>query len=150
MGKRVGIHAVGAVMVVALLGACAPIVRHYGFVPLPEDRAAIQPGESTRAEIDANVGAPGATGVISANTYYYVAGERHTFGPFAPREVAREVVAISFDTSGRVSNVERFGLEQGRPVVLSRRVTDAPTADISVIEQLLGNVGRIDPATILN
>ena len=34
----------------------------------------------------------------------------------------RQVVAISFNESGTVTNVERFGLERGQIVVLSRRV----------------------------
>ena len=41
-----------------------------------------------------------------------------------------------------VSNVETFGLERGRVVSLSRRVTDGSVTDISFIGQLLGNLGN--------
>ena len=37
----------------------------------------------------------------------------------------REIVAITFDDSGVVRNIERFGLEDGNVVALSRRVTDS-------------------------
>ncbi|MGR3721070.1 MAG: outer membrane protein assembly factor BamE, partial [Paracoccus sp. (in: a-proteobacteria)] len=58
------------------------------------------------------------------------------------QEVDREVVAISFAPSGVVSNIERFGQERGRVVVLSRRVTEGSVTEVSFIRQLLGNLGN--------
>ncbi|KPQ14077.1 MAG: hypothetical protein HLUCCO18_16175, partial [Rhodobacteraceae bacterium HLUCCO18] len=42
------------------------------------------------------------------------------------------------------SNVERFGLEDGNVVALSRRVTDSNVQGIGFLRQLLGNLGRIN------
>jgi hypothetical protein len=42
--------------------------------------------------------------------------------------------------------VERYGIENGQVVLLSRRVTDANTAGVGFLQQLFGNLGRIDPA----
>jgi outer membrane protein assembly factor BamE (lipoprotein component of BamABCDE complex) len=66
----------------------------------------------------------------------------------APRETEREVVAVSFDSNGVVQNVERFGLERGNVVTLDRRVTSSPISDKSFIRQLLGNIGRFNPAAL--
>ena len=49
---------------------------------------------------------------------------------------------LAFAPTGVVSNVETFGLERGRVVSLSRRVTDGSVNDISFIGQLLGNLGN--------
>ncbi len=70
-------------------------------------------------------------------------------GAAAPKEVERQVVAVSFDTKGRVSNVERFGLEDGQVVALSRRVTDSNIKGVGLIQQLMGNLGRINPGQFL-
>ena len=48
-----------------------------------------------------------------------------------------------------VPNIERFGLEDGQVVTLSRRVTDANTKGVGYIRQLLGNIGAI-PTDVFN
>jgi hypothetical protein len=42
--------------------------------------------------------------------------------------------------------VERYGLEDGQVVLLSRRVTTDNTAGVGFLRQLFGNLGRIDPS----
>ena len=54
-------------------------------------------------------------------------------------------MAISFDQAGTVTNVQRFGLEQGRIVVLSQRVTDTGVSSASVLRQLFARIGRFNP-----
>lgn len=130
--------------------ACAPLTSRHGFVPLPEDLEQMVVGQTTRDEVIALVGPPTTTGTVDTNTLYYVKSEREVFGPFAPEISTREVVAVRFTSGGVVSNVERFGLEEGRVVVLSRRITDDGIADVTFIGQLLGAIGNIDAGTLLD
>ena len=51
---------------------------------------------------------------------------------------------------GIVENVERFGIQDGQIVALSRRVTDSNTTGVSFIQQLFGSLGNFNPATLLN
>ena len=44
---------------------------------------------------------------------------------------------------GKVENVERFGLENGQVVAISRRVTDSNIKGVGFLRQLLGNIGRL-------
>ena len=129
--------------------ACTPITRYHGFIPLPEDLAALTVGVDTRDAVIALVGPAASSGVSGDNTLYYVASQFEIFGPFAPTEVDRQVVAISFNGAGVMSNVERFTLEDGRVVALSRRVTDDGIADVTIISQLLGSIGQIDAGQFL-
>jgi len=48
-----------------------------------------------------------------------------------------------------VRNIERFGLERGQVVTLSRRVTDDNIADTTFIRQLMGNLGRFNAGDFL-
>jgi len=134
--------------VVAVVG-CTTMTRKHGFVPLPEDLEQMSVGVSTRDDIITLVGPPTTGGAVDASTLYYVETERSRFGPFEPEIVDRNVVAISVTPGGVLSNIERFGLEDGRVVVLSRRVTDDGIADVTVISQLLGAIGRIDAGQLL-
>ena len=91
-----------------------------------------------------------AGGVMADSGWYYVRSRWEHIGARAPKEVDRQVVAISFDQSGKVSNIERFGLEKGQVVPLSRRVTETNVRGLSFIRRLLGAVGRIDPTQFLS
>ena len=135
------------VVMVASLGvavACTPITRNHGFIPLPEDLSQLTIGVDTRDSVIALIGPATSGGVIGESTLYYVASKFENFGPFEPTEVDRQVVAISFAAGGTLSNVERFTLQDGRVVALSRRVTDDGIDDVSAISQLLGSFGQVN------
>jgi hypothetical protein len=48
-----------------------------------------------------------------------------------------------------VSNVERFGLENGNVVALSRRVTQDNVRDTTFLRQLFGSIGRFNAGDFL-
>jgi hypothetical protein len=59
------------------------------------------------------------------------------------------VLAIDFDSNDRVSNISRYTLEDGRVVVLDRRVTEDGINDVTFLSQLLGSFGRLDAGQFL-
>ena len=67
----------------------------------------------------------------------------------APEVIERDSIAISFSDAGRVTNIERFGLEDGQIIQLSRRVTESSVADAGFFRQILQNFGRIDLGNVL-
>ena len=140
-----------AVVVAAalLLGACAPIYRNHGYVPPDSALGALAVGVDTRDSVIAAVGRPTTTGVVGDQSLYYVESRFRYYGALPPEEVAREVLALSFFPDGRLGNIERFGLEQGRVVQLIPRITAEIFADRTFINQLLGNLGRFDAGTLL-
>lgn len=140
--------AAAGVLAGALL-ACAPVIRHHGYIPPESELAQLTIGQDTRESVVAAVGAPASTGLIGADTFYYTGSTFRHMGALAPQEVSREVLALSFDTGGRLANVERFGLDEGRVVALSRRVTDNGVRDTTFLRQLLGNIGRFDAGRLI-
>ena len=127
------------------LSACAATYSNHGYIPPQEDLDELAVGIDTRASVEDAVGSPSSGGILNDSGYYYVRSRIRSFGPTAPKVVERQVLAISFDTAGVVTNIERFGLEDGRVVTLTRRVTDTAVSDKSFLRQLLGNIGRIGP-----
>jgi outer membrane protein assembly factor BamE (lipoprotein component of BamABCDE complex) len=144
---RYGRAWLGAALLLAA-AACSPIVDRHGYAPTDADLEQIVVGIDTQATVADVVGRPTAAGVLQNSGWYYVESEFRTVGPLAKREVSREVVAISFDQAGVVQNIERFGLERGRGVVLSRRVTDSNIEGLSVLQQLLGNIANFDTSRL--
>ncbi len=128
------------------VAGCAPQFHNYGYVPPEEDLEQIQVGSDTRETVAEKVGVPASSGMLDNSGYYYVRMRTRTIGPMAPQEIERQVVAISFSERGIVENVERFGLERGQVVPLSRRVTTSTVNDNNFLRQVLGNIGRFNPA----
>ena len=128
--------------------ACSPQFRNHGYAPSEDQLAEIVVGVDTRDTVAEVVGAPSSSGVLRDSGYYYVSQRVRNFAYQAPSVVEREVVAISFDPEGVVQNIERFALEDGEVVALSRRVTDSNVQGISFIRQLLGNLGRFNADTL--
>lgn len=148
LGSGARFAAIGLVLVV--VSACSPIYRNHGYVPRDEELAEIEVGRSTTEDVANAVGRPSAIGVLSGSGWYYVGSRFRQVGLRAPVEIDRQVVAVSFDDAGVVQNIERFGLEKGEVVVISRRVTDSNIKGVSFLRQLLGNIGNIGAADILS
>ena len=138
-----------AALAAGALSACTPIVTRHGYVPPADELALLQIGVDTRESVAETVGRPVTSGVLEGGDWYYVASTRRTVGPLAPREIDREVLAITYDAAGRLANVERFGLEDGRVVALSRRVTDTGVRRPGFLRQLLTSVGRLRAADLV-
>ena len=148
-GRGRGLMAALVLLLFPALTACSEMYRYHGYIPSASELSAVVVGQSTREDVIALAGAPTATGVIGSDAFYYVRSRFRDYGYRAAREVEREVLVISFASSGVVRNVERFGLEDGNVVALSRRVTDDNLRDTTFIRQLLGNVGQFDAGQIL-
>ncbi len=134
---------VGIIGLAVLITGCAATYRNHGYVPSDEDLARIEVGVDTRETVAVEVGRPSAAGLLNDVGWYYVQSRWKHAGAFSPKEENRQVVAITFTEDGVVENVERFGLEQGRVVALSRRVTESNIKGLSFLSQLLGNIGKL-------
>ena len=149
MGRRAGgigrwiRQAVACALVAAGLAACAPIYQNHGYVPTEEDLALLTVGVDTQDTVASTIGRPSAQTLLDETGWYYVQSRYRTIGPREPKEIDRQVVAINFDPDGVVTNIERFGLEDGRVITLSRRVTETGLARPSLIAELFKNFGRL-------
>ena len=143
MGKIAGIAKVvilgTGVLVVA---SCSTQYRNHGYAPDEFELANVIVGSDTRETVATVIGRPSSEGVLSDGAWYYVESRFRHFAFQAPNEIGREVVAVSFDANGRVANIERFGLEDGQVITLSRRVTATTVARVPFLRRLLGNIGQ--------
>lgn len=128
-----------------VLSACSPTFRNHGYIPNEDLLQELVVGIDTRSSVENVVGPPTAGGVLEGGNFFYVRSTVRTLGPRRPKVIDRQVLAVSFDESGVLSNIESFGLEDGRVVTLSRRVTEGEISNVSFLRQLLGGIGRIGP-----
>ncbi len=132
----------------AIAVSCAPVYRNHGYVPDDADLESVIVGVDTRDSVEELLGLPTTGGVTKSDGFYYISSRWRHFTYNKPKPIEREIVAINFDNEGVVTNISRYGLEDGRVVVLSRRVTSGGAGEISFIRQLMGDFGRVDAGQI--
>ena len=136
-------------VLVAGVAACSPVYRNHGYVPSAEDLALVEVGKDTRETVGQKIGRPTTSGLLNDTGWFYVQSRYKNFGPRAPQEIDRQVLAVTFTEAGVVENIARYGLEDGRVVQISRRVTESNVKGLSVIQQILGSFGRLDAGGLL-
>lgn len=122
--------------------ACAPIVETRGNLPNPDQLALVKPGDVNRDDVRAMLGTPSATATFDDETWYYISSRSETKAFLAPKVTERTVIAVSFDVQGMVKDVRTLGLEDGKNVQLVERETPTAGKELTLIQQLVGNVGK--------
>ena len=133
-----------------VLGACSATYQNHGYVPTETELSEVLVGVDTRETVAQSIGRPTSFGVLKESAWYYAQSRWRHFAYKAPQVIDRQVVAISYTDDGVVKNIERFGLEDGRVIALSRRVTDSNIKGISFLRQLMGNLGNLKAGDLLS
>ena len=133
-----------AFALLSVAAACARLSDSHGYIPEQTALDDIVVGQDTKQTAALILGRPSTSGIVDDRGWFYVRSDYERFLWRAPEETNRQVVAVSFDDAGVIENVERFGLEEGQVVVLSRRVTTSNTQGVGFLRQLFSNLGNFD------
>lgn len=131
-----------AVLLAATMAACQSQTDMRGNLPDPGALAEIKPGVHTRADVTRLLGAPSTVATFGKETWYYIGGRVKSVAFFKPEILERHVFTVKFDKSGRVANVKKLDDAKGRKILLVKRETPTKGKDLTVLQQLLGNIGR--------
>ena len=123
-------------------GACVSRLDTRGNLPDPKLLAEIRPGELSREDVMDLIGSPSSVTPFGSDTWYYISKRTKTFAFFAPEVTARKVVVVKFAKDGKVKEVKIVGLDKSRAIEPVSRKTPTHGNEMTVIEQLIGNLGR--------
>lgn len=124
------------------LGACAQSVQVRGNIPDSDVVSKINPGVHTRIDIASLLGSPSTVSTFQDSKWYYIGQKTTQFAFFEPEVIERKVLVISFDDAGYVADTRTYGLEDGKVIDPVERITPTEGREFSIIQQLLGNLGR--------
>lgn len=134
-----------AVLTASLLAttACAPITSFSGFQAIEANPRDVKVGTDTKSTVRGKLGTPSATSTFDQNVWFYISQVKARVAFRRPQVASREVVAITFDKeSEAVANVDTLTLKDGKVIAFNGRETPTRGREMTVLEQLLGNVGR--------
>lgn len=104
--------------------------------------ASIESGTTTQDEVLETFGPPSSVGTFSPRHWYYIGQYTRPRAFLASRVYRRQVVAVSFDETGVVEQLELLNLADGQEISPSGQVTPTSGTEISLWQQLVGNIGR--------
>jgi outer membrane protein assembly factor BamE (lipoprotein component of BamABCDE complex) len=134
---------IAALSAAALTSACAPVVGQNGFQAIDTRPTDIVAGTDTKQTVLTRLGTPSTTSTFERdNVWYYISQvtEKYTYN--RPHVTQRSVTEITFNDAGLVSEVRSLGLDDGQRVAMNGRETPTRGRQLTILEQLLGNVGR--------
>jgi outer membrane protein assembly factor BamE (lipoprotein component of BamABCDE complex) len=125
------------------LSACAPIASYSGFQAIESDPKDVKVGTDTKSTVRGRLGSPSATGAFDQNTWFYMNQLKSRVAFKKPEVIARNVTAISFNKDSElVESVNSYTLKDGKVIAFNGRETPTRGRELTVLEQILGNVGR--------
>lgn len=123
-----------------MIGCAGQIDRH-GHVFIDVDLDQVRPGMS-KADVQTVLGSPDTTSAIGGDAFYYISSTMKTVAFMKPKEIDRQVVAVYFNGSERVTDVSRYGIKDGVVVDYYKGETPARGKDLNFVEQMFGNLSN--------
>ncbi|OGN44695.1 MAG: cell envelope protein SmpA [Caulobacterales bacterium RIFCSPHIGHO2_01_FULL_70_19] len=134
---------IAALSAAALTAACAPVIGQNGFQAVDAKPADIVAGTDTRETVLTKLGTPSTTSTFESDSIWYYMSqvtEKYTYN--RPQVTQRTITEITFNDAGQVAAVRTLGLEDGQRIAMNDRETPTRGRQLTILEQLLGNVAR--------
>jgi outer membrane protein assembly factor BamE (lipoprotein component of BamABCDE complex) len=129
--------------IAAVLAGCQPSVDYRGYQARSGDLAKVQVG-MPKTEVEALLGSPSTTASIAlqGDSYYYISSRVEQTAFLNPVETERQVFAVRFDNNDQVVSFANYAMEDGQIIDFNTRKTPTKGKELTIVQQLLGNVGR--------
>jgi outer membrane protein assembly factor BamE (lipoprotein component of BamABCDE complex) len=124
-------------------GACMPITTYSGFQAVEASPSDVKIGEDSKSSVLSKLGSPSATSTFDPNIWFYMSQITDQVAFYQPRVARRDIYAVSFDKdSEAVVSVNKYTLKDGKIIAYNDRETPTRGREMTILEQLLGNVGQ--------
>jgi outer membrane protein assembly factor BamE (lipoprotein component of BamABCDE complex) len=139
----------GAVLglgLVTMLGGCASIKDHRGYLVDAALLDSVQPGVDNQTSVERTLGRPTFISDFGRKDWFYVSTNTRQAAFTRPKAHEQVMVRVSFDERGNVAAVQRTGME--KVVRLDPDGDKTPTlgSERTFLQDLFGNIGTVGAA----
>jgi len=131
-----------AISAAVTLGGCENTVDLRGFAATPGSVEKLEVGAQSREDVVRLIGSPSAVATFNPNVWYYISETQEYWAYTKPRISSQKVMQVSFNESGRIDAIKNFDLKDAQDIQMVSRITPTSGKGLTVLEQVLGNVGR--------
>lgn len=119
-----------------------------GYVPTKAEIAAIVVNVDTKETVTAKFGPPAVVGMDENNWYYVASYTEHPY-LMPSRETERRILEIRFSGHDKVIALKEYGLADGKNIPLANDVTQTGGRELTLWQQLYGNIGNFSAESFL-
>ena len=132
-----------ALAIATALAGCTPTQAVRGNMLQDYQVAEVQAGVDTQSDVLRKLGSPTTKAPFNDNVWYYMGQETEKRGILDPEVKNERIVAVLFTPEGIVQEVQDIdNKRQDLPLV--REKTPTSGHDLTMMQQLLGNLGRFN------
>ena len=140
---RIAVAAI-AIAIAGTLISCSPRIDNHGNEIDLDNLVEIEPSKTRKTRVSALLGAPSSTSDFGEDTWFYIGSTTKTVAFLQPKLINRKVVYISFDNDGVVGSIGKLSEADGKKIELVDRETPTAGQRITLLQQLIGNIGRFN------
>ncbi len=126
------------------VGGCQARIDQRGNKPDEDQVVQISPGVDDKNRVAELLGYPSTMSTFSDKTWYYISKRTKTVAFLAPDLLEQEVLQIHFDDQGIVQDMKVYTEKDGQQVAYVDRVTPTPGSELTILQQILGNLGKFN------
>ena len=135
-------RAVPLVLTLFAVAACDNVAVIRGFSPSPGSVDKLEVNSQSREDVQRLIGSPSAVATFNPNVWYYISATQEYWAYTKPKVSSQKVIQVTFNESGRIEAKIDFDLEDAQDITMVARITPTSGKELTVLEQLLGNVGK--------
>lgn len=124
------------------LASCTPTINKRGNAVEDDQLQQIVVGQSSREDVAKILGTPTQMATFDDKTWYYIGQRTEKEAFFDPELKEQKIVTIEFTPEGKVSSINKAGAELARPIDTVDAKTPTYGKNLTILQQLLGNIGR--------
>ena len=130
----------------AISTACSPKSTNRGHMPPPSKLEKLKVGKHSKSYVRNILGSPSTIGAFDKEVWYYIGRRVEQWAFLRETIIEQKVIAIYFDNQGKIEYIQRYSKQDGREIEMVGRKTPTSGRELSVIEQIIGNLGRFNKA----
>ena len=132
-----------AAVLAALVGGCASIKDHRGYLVDSALTDSVQVGVDNQLSVERSLGRPTFTTQWGEPAWYYVSVDTKQAAFARPRANQQMIMRIRFDPTGNVVAIDKAGMEKVARLDPNGHKTPTLGRDRSFLEDLFGNIGTV-------
>jgi outer membrane protein assembly factor BamE (lipoprotein component of BamABCDE complex) len=142
MRRTVPLVLAGLVFGPLALAGCETIINQRGFAATPGSVEKLEIGSQSREDVIRLIGSPSSVATFNPNVWYYISQRQESYAFFKPAMAEQKVMQLVFNDAGRLQTIKNYDLKDAKDIAMVSRITPTAGKELTVLEQILGNVGR--------
>lgn len=130
------------------LAACSPTKEVRGNLINQKTVASLEVGQTDQKTALELLGTPMSTSTFDQKTWYYIGQKTERYGVYDTEVVEQQVIALNFDENGILSNIKKLDEDDSLDIEPSTKETPSSGRQFTVLQQLIGNVGRFNKGAL--